>query len=152
MNAPSTQLDLALPDVVTREEWQAAHQELLTREKARTAARDDLVALRRRMPMMRVEAGYRFEGSDGEMRLLDLFEGRRQLIVYRFFYDPDVEGWPEAGCDGVNARGVGTAGHALTFLDLTPLGRQEHREDSPPGRPQGEPYQWWRRHDEYGRP
>ena len=51
----------------------------------------------------------------------------------------------------VNARGVETIGSAMTFLDLTPLGRQEHWEQTPPGRPQGEPYDWWRRHDEYGR-
>ena len=49
----------------------------------------------------------------------------------------------------VTARGVETLGHALTFLDLTPLGRQEKWEDSPAGRPQGEPYVWWRLHDEY---
>ena len=52
------------------------------------------------MPWMAVEKDYRFEGPDGPVSLLDLFEGRRQLIVYRFFYDPDVAGWPERGCTG----------------------------------------------------
>ncbi|MFY1692064.1 DUF899 domain-containing protein [Plantactinospora sp. WMMB782] len=226
----------ALPPIVPAEDWAAAYEAMLVKEKELTRARDELAAQRRRMPMTPVETGYRFLGPDGEVGLLDLFAGRRQLLVYRFFYDPGVEGWPEAGCGGcsmfadsvthpahlnardttlvfvsaasqeqvhayrrrmgwsvpwytlrsddsandfsrdfdvadmfginaflrdgdqvyrtyfVNGRGVETVAHAMTFLDLTPLGRQEHWENSPAGRPQGEPYQWWRRHDEYGRP
>jgi predicted dithiol-disulfide oxidoreductase (DUF899 family) len=170
-----------------------------------------------------------FEGADGGVSLLDLFEGRRQLVVYHFMFAPGAPGWPDAGCDGCSmfvdnvghlahlhardtsfalvssaspakieaykrrmgwtipwvslagndfnadcgvttgfglsvflrdgarvyrtyfttGRGVEALGSTWTFLDLTPLGRQETWEDSPAGRPQGPPYAWWRRHDEY---
>jgi predicted dithiol-disulfide oxidoreductase (DUF899 family) len=218
-----------LPEVVSPEEWQAAHAELLAKEKEATRASDALAAERRRLPMVRFGKDYVFEGPGGPAGLLDLFEGRRQLIVYHFMFAPYVPGWPEAGCDGCSmvvdnighlahlhardislvlvseaaveqieaykrrmgwtipwfshagndfnadcgvttgfglsvfirddqsayrtyfttGRGVEALGSNWTFLDLTPLGRQEHWEDSPPGRPQGPPYEWWRRHDEY---
>jgi predicted dithiol-disulfide oxidoreductase (DUF899 family) len=89
-----------LPDVVSAEEWEAAREELLVREKELTRARDALAAERRRMPSLAVEREYAFEGPDGPTNLLDLFEGRRQLIVYRFFFEPGVAGWPERGCPG----------------------------------------------------
>jgi predicted dithiol-disulfide oxidoreductase (DUF899 family) len=89
-----------LPPIVSPQEWDAAREELLAEEKALTRARDTLAAKRRRMPRMAVEKDYRFDGPDGPASLLDLFEGRRQLIVYRFFYEPDVSGWPERGCPG----------------------------------------------------
>jgi predicted dithiol-disulfide oxidoreductase (DUF899 family) len=89
-----------MPPVVSAEEWKAAREELLVKEKELTRARDALAAERRRMPRLAVEKEYRFEGPDGPASLLDLFEGRRQLIVYRFFFDPDVKGWPEKGCPG----------------------------------------------------
>jgi predicted dithiol-disulfide oxidoreductase (DUF899 family) len=89
-----------LPPVVSPQEWEAARLDLLTEEKAVTRAKDALAAKRRRMPRMAVEKDYRFEGPDGEVALLDLFEGRRQLVLYRFFYEPGVEGWPERGCSG----------------------------------------------------
>ena len=89
-----------LPPVVSAEEWKTAREELLVKEKELTRARDALAAERRRMPRLAVEKEYRFEGPNGPASLLDLFEGRRQLIVYRFFYDPDVKGWPEKGCPG----------------------------------------------------
>ena len=88
------------PPVVSPQEWEAAHAELLVKEKAHTRARDALAAERRRMPRMAVDKEYAFEGPNGPASLLDLFEGRRQLVVYRFFYDPDVKGWPEHGCGG----------------------------------------------------
>ncbi len=88
------------PPVVSREEWDAARDELLVEEKAHTRARDALAAKRRRMPRLAVEKEYAFEGPDGPATLLDMFEGRRQLIVYRFFYEPGVDGWPEHGCGG----------------------------------------------------
>ena len=69
-------------------------------EKELTHARDALAAERRRMPRMAVEKEYAFEGPNGPASLLDLFEGRRQLIVYRFFFEPGVAGWPESGCPG----------------------------------------------------
>src|ERR671936_1357590 len=88
------------PPIVSPQEWEAARQELLVKEKELVRARDALAAERRRMPRMAVEKEYRFEGPNGPASLLDLFEGRRQLIVYRFFFEPGVVGWPEAGCPG----------------------------------------------------
>jgi predicted dithiol-disulfide oxidoreductase (DUF899 family) len=88
------------PPIVSPREWEAAREELLVKEKELTRARDAMAAQRRRMPMMDVEKDYAFEGPDGRASLLDLFQGRRQLIVYRFFFEPDVAGWPESGCPG----------------------------------------------------
>jgi predicted dithiol-disulfide oxidoreductase (DUF899 family) len=89
-----------MPRVVSPQEWKAAREELLAKEKELTRARDALAAERRRMPRMAVEKDYAFEGAGGPASLLDLFDGRRQLIVYRFFFEPGVHGWPEAGCRG----------------------------------------------------
>jgi predicted dithiol-disulfide oxidoreductase (DUF899 family) len=221
-----------LPRVVSEVEWQAAREELLVKEKAATRASDALAAERRRLPMVQIEKAYVFEGPNGKASLLDLFEGRRQLILYHFMFAPGVHGWPEAGCPGctmfvdqvghlahlhardtsfalvsraplanieayrkrmgwtipwfssngsdfndfgltteegetfglsvflrdgdsihrtyfTDRRAVEAFGSVWTFLDLTPLGRQEEWEDSPEGYPQTPPYQWWRRHDEY---
>jgi predicted dithiol-disulfide oxidoreductase (DUF899 family) len=222
-----------LPPVVSVAEWQAAGQKLLEKEKEATRARDTLAAERRRLPRVLMEKEYVFEGPDGKASLGDLFAGRRQLILYHFMFAPDVEGWPEAGCDGcsmfvdqighlahihardtsfvlvsraplasieryrqrmgwaipwfssaesdfnddfgvttpdgetfglsvfirdgddvfrtyfTDGRGVEALGSVWTFLDLTPLGRQEEWEDSPAGYPQTPPYVWWRRHDQY---
>src|SRR4051795_1521871 len=87
-------------EIVTPEEWEAARQRLLVEEKELTRARDALAAKRRRMPWVEVEKRYAFEGPGGPASLLDLFEGRRQLIVYRAFFEPGVARWPEAGCPG----------------------------------------------------
>jgi predicted dithiol-disulfide oxidoreductase (DUF899 family) len=89
-----------MPPIVSAQQWEAAREELLTKEKELTRARDALAAERRRMPRMAIEKEYRFQGPAGQATLLDLFEGRRQLIVYRFFYDPGMEGYPERGCGG----------------------------------------------------
>jgi predicted dithiol-disulfide oxidoreductase (DUF899 family) len=89
-----------MPPIVSPQEWKVAREELLVKEKEFTRTRDALAAARRRMPRMAVEKDYRFEGPDGPASLLDLFAGRRQLIVYRFFYEPGVNGWPERGCVG----------------------------------------------------
>jgi predicted dithiol-disulfide oxidoreductase (DUF899 family) len=101
------QLAMKEPPTVSAQEWEAARQELLVEEKELTRARDALAAKRRRMPWMAVERDYRFEGPRGVASLLDLFEGRRQLVVYRFFYAPDVTtyargagSYPERGCVG----------------------------------------------------
>jgi predicted dithiol-disulfide oxidoreductase (DUF899 family) len=214
-----------LPPVVSREKWEAARERLLAKEKEHTRAGDTLAAERRRLPMVAVEKDYVFEAPHGEASLLDLFDGRRQLIVYHHMLrpaDPDpcsgcsmfadnvghlahlhardtslvlvsrapideIEafrkrmGWtlpwfstrddfnPDFGItdgfglnvfirDGerifrtyfTNGRGVEALGSNWTFLDLTPLGRQEEWEDTPQGRPQTPPYAWWRLHDEYG--
>jgi predicted dithiol-disulfide oxidoreductase (DUF899 family) len=228
-----------LPPIVSATEWQAAHEALLAKEKAATRARDALAAERRRQPMVRIEKEYVFAGEGGPARLVDVFAGHRQLVLYHFMFAPGVNGWPDAGCPGCSffadqvshlahlhardttlafvsraplakllsyrrrmgwstpwfssdpsapggsdfnrdfgittdegetfglsiflrdgdsvyrtyftaGRGVEALGSAWTFLDLTPFGRQESWEDSPRGWPQTAPYQWWRRHDEYG--
>ncbi|MFD7437802.1 DUF899 domain-containing protein [Streptomyces sp. NPDC059861] len=83
-----------LPEVVSREEWLSARKELLAAEKELTRARDRVNARRRRLPMVRVEAPYTFEGPDGTVGLADLFEGRSQLVVHHFMwiYDIDADG------------------------------------------------------------
>ncbi len=86
--------------VVSAREWEAARQQLLVKEKELSHARDALTAERRRMPFLAVEKEYQFDGPHGKARLLDLFEGRRQLIVYRAFFEPGVVGWPEHACVG----------------------------------------------------
>jgi predicted dithiol-disulfide oxidoreductase (DUF899 family) len=88
------------PPIVSNEEWEAARQKLLVKEKELTRARDALAAQRRRMPWQEVEKQYAFEGPRGPATLLDLFEGRRQLIVYRAFFEPGVHGWPDHACVG----------------------------------------------------
>ncbi|MDF2744254.1 MAG: protein of unknown function thioredoxin family protein [Actinomycetia bacterium] len=92
--------DMDLPPVVSPQEWEAARENMLVKEKELTHARDALAAERRRMPRMAVEHDYRFKGPSGSVSLGDLFEGRHQLIVYRYFYEPGVTGWPEKGCYG----------------------------------------------------
>jgi len=88
------------PPVVSPQDWDEARQRLLVKEKQLTRARDALAAERRRMPWMAVEKEYEFEGPGGRASLLDLFDGRRQLIVYRAFFEPGVNGWPEHACIG----------------------------------------------------
>lgn len=88
------------PSTVSPAEWNAARKELLVKEKEHIRAGDALAAARRHMPWMKVEKDYEFEGPAGRVGLLDLFEGRRQLILYRFFFDPDVTGHPDSGCPG----------------------------------------------------
>ena len=86
--------------VVPPQEWEEARARLLVTEKAVTRARDALAAERRRMPWLAVEKAYAFEGPEGKASLLDLFAGRRQLIVYRAFFEPGVFGWPDHACRG----------------------------------------------------
>lgn len=89
-----------LPPVVSADEWKAAREAFLVKEKELTKAHDALAVERRALPRVEVSKDYRFIGPDGEASLLDLFQGRRQLIVYRHFFEPGVNGWPEAGCPG----------------------------------------------------
>jgi predicted dithiol-disulfide oxidoreductase (DUF899 family) len=227
-----------LQPVVSAEEWQSARDALLVKEKEATRMRDELAAERRRLPRVRIEKEYVFDGFAGEAGLLDLFDSRGQLLLYHFMFGPNQD----VGCDGCSMfvdqighlahlhardtsfalvsrapiakiesyrkrmgwtipwyssfesdfnvdfgvgpetpqgavyqdgesfglsvfirdgddifrtyftthRGVESLGSVWTFLDLTPLGRQEQWEDSPAGYPQTKPYEWWRRHDEYG--
>ncbi len=217
------------PRIVSPQEWETAREQLLVKEKALTRARDALAAERRRMPWMTVGKAYEFEGPQGRVSLLHLFEGRRQLIVYRAFFEPGVFGWPEHACRGcslgadqvahlahlnardttlvyasrapqtdiqrlkarmgwklpwytitdtfdhdfdvdewhghnvfirddhgkifrtyfLNNRGDEAMGSTWSYLDITPLGRQETWEDSPAGYPQTLPYKWWNWHDNY---
>jgi predicted dithiol-disulfide oxidoreductase (DUF899 family) len=193
----SEQPAMRTPPIVSPEAWEAARQQMLVKEKAFTRARDTLAAERRRMPWMAVEKAYEFEGPQGKVSLLDLFEGRRQLIVYRAFFEPGVFGWPEHACRGcslgadqvahlahlnardstlaydfgvdewhghnvffrdgervfrtyfINNRGDEAIGTTWSYLDITPLGRQETWEDSPKGYPQTPTYKWWNWHDNY---
>jgi predicted dithiol-disulfide oxidoreductase (DUF899 family) len=215
---------MQLPTIVSEEEWQRSHEALLEKEKAATRGRDALAAERRRQPMTELSTEHAFDGPDGRASLLDLFDGRRQLLLYHFWHPP--EGEPCRGCsmftdqighlahinardttlalvstapqpqiaqfkrrmgweipwytvvgsgfqevrgtteyfsldvflrDGdrvfltyaTSGRGVEALGSVWTFLDLTPLGRQEEWEDSPAGHPQTPAYAWWRLHDEY---
>jgi predicted dithiol-disulfide oxidoreductase (DUF899 family) len=216
------------PPIVSAKAWEAAHAEMLVKEKAQGRARDALAAERRRMPWVEVKNDYMFDGPTGRVSLLDLFEGRRQLIVYRAFFEPGVFGWPEHACRGcslgadqvgnlahlnardtmlvyasrapqadiqrlkarmdwhmpwvtitdsfdadfgvdewhghnvfirdgeqmfrtylVNNRGDEAMGSVWSYLDITPMGRQETWEDSPAGTPQSPPYKWWNWHDNY---
>jgi predicted dithiol-disulfide oxidoreductase (DUF899 family) len=226
----------AFPRIVSADEWKRARDTLLAKEKEWTHAKDALAAERRQLPMVKVEKQYTFDGAEGPVTLLDLFEDRPQLLLYHFMFAPNVHGWPDAGCPGcsmfldnigqftpvhLNARGASFAvvslaplakiqtyrkrmewphrwvssannsfnvdfgltspdlerhglsvflrkgneifrtyftsqrgsealGNIWGFLDATPYGRQENWERSPDGWPQTPPYQWWRRHDEYG--
>ena len=119
-------MTVARPPVVDQAEWDAARAALLEREEAVGAALLELAAARKRMPMVQVERDYRFEGPDGERSLLELFDGRTQLVLYRFFFEEGVAGWPDAGCPGCSsfADGVPQLGllHArdVTFAMASP--------------------------------
>jgi predicted dithiol-disulfide oxidoreductase (DUF899 family) len=88
------------PTAVSAEEWTAAREQLLVEEKQLTRARDALAAKRRRMPWLAVDREYRFDTPEGTKTLAELFDGRRQLVVYRAFMDPGVHGWPDHDCPG----------------------------------------------------
>ena len=108
------------PPTVSAQQWKTAYQELLVKENEFTRRRDALAALRRRMPWTQVEQRYEFESPEGTVSLVDLFAGRRQLIVYRAFVEPGVHGWPEHGCVGCSlmADHVGNLAH-LNARDTT---------------------------------
>jgi predicted dithiol-disulfide oxidoreductase (DUF899 family) len=231
-----TQIGSVARQVVPPAAWRRARAAMTAREKAHMRAGDRLAAARRRMPWMKVAKSYGFDGPQGRVKLVDLFEGRTQLILYHFMFGPKVEGWPDKGCVGcsfvadqishldhiharditfamvsaapladiqrlrerygwkrwpwyssaeafsrdmdvsdesgnsfglnvfyrdgsdvyrthfVARRGLEAFGTAWSFYDVTPLGRQETWQDAPAGTPQGAPYEWWRRHGEYGAP
>jgi predicted dithiol-disulfide oxidoreductase (DUF899 family) len=121
--------NIAHPPIVSRDAWLLARKELLVEEKALTRQRDVVNAARRRMPMVRLDKRYVFDGPAGETTLLDLFEGRRQLIVYHFMFDP---AW-EAGCPGctgfVNALGdlsyLATRDTTFVLISRAPLEKLE---------------------------
>jgi predicted dithiol-disulfide oxidoreductase (DUF899 family) len=88
------------PRIVSEQEWETAREKVLVKEKEVTRAQDALAAERRRMPWLAVTRDYAFEGPKGTASLLDLFGGRRQLILYRAFFEPGVHGWPDHACPG----------------------------------------------------
>lgn len=98
-----------MPKIVTAEQWQAAIDVQMKHEKALTRMRDAVTANRKRLPMTPVEKDYRFTGPDGEVRLIDLFDGKRQLILQHFMFHPD---W-DAGCEGCSmmADHIGPLAH-----------------------------------------
>ncbi len=109
-----------MPPIVSEQEWTAAYQKLLLKEKELTRARDALAAQRRRMPWLAVDEDYEFEGPEGKVNLLGLFQGRRQLVVYRAFFEPGVHGWPDHACPGCSMIGdhIGNLAH-LNARDTT---------------------------------
>lgn len=117
------------PSVVSRAEWLAARKALLAKEKELTRYRDAVNAERRRLPMARIDKEYIVEGPEGKVRLLDLFEGRWQLIVYHFMFDPS---WDE-GCPNCSflVDNIGHLSHlhardtSLVLISRAPLARIE---------------------------
>jgi predicted dithiol-disulfide oxidoreductase (DUF899 family) len=108
------------PPVVSIDEWNDALAIMTSHEEAVAAELDKLAAARKRMPMVRIESDYRFHGPGGEVSLVDLFEGRSQLILYRFFFEKGVDGWPDAGCVGCSSWADGVADlNLLHARDIT---------------------------------
>ncbi|WIG61689.1 MAG: hypothetical protein OJF49_004437 [Ktedonobacterales bacterium] len=118
------------PRIVSRDEWLVARTELLKKEKEATHARDRLNAERRRLPMVKINKEYLFEGPDGKVNQFDLFDGRRQLIVYHFMFDPS---WDDgcAGCtnlvDNIPSRlaGLHDSNTSLVLISRAPLSKIE---------------------------
>jgi len=115
---------VTLPKTATRAEWLAARKQLLTKEKQLMRERDALNAERRQLPMVKIEKDYVFQGPDGKVRLIDLFAGRRQLIVYHFMYDPS---WEKAcaGCTGFvndipDVKGLHARDTSLAIISRAP--------------------------------
>src|SRR5215212_665785 len=102
------------PEIVSQEAWRNERKELLTQEKELTKHRDAVNAERRRLPMVQVEKNYVFDAPHGKKTLEDLFEGRRQLIVYHFMFDPK---W-EKGC-------MGCTGYVNALGDLSMLNERD---------------------------
>ncbi|MEA2717128.1 MAG: hypothetical protein QOI99_1445 [Actinomycetota bacterium] len=120
---------MGLPQVVSQDEWLVARKELLVREKELTRRRDALTADRRRLPMVRIDKEYVFEGPAGKVGLLDLFEGRRQLIVGHFMFDPSWDdGCPScsAGADEISdglLAHLHTRDTTLAYVSRAPLAK-----------------------------
>jgi predicted dithiol-disulfide oxidoreductase (DUF899 family) len=107
---------MAIPKIVSEQEWRAAREALLVKEKQLTRARDALAAERRRLPMVRIDKSYVFDGPAGKRSLPDLFEDRPQLLLYHFMFAPGVDGWPSAGCPGCSMFTDNIGQFALTHL------------------------------------
>lgn len=119
-----SKLENNLPRIVSQAEWQTVHDQLLVKEKAATRARDALAAERRRLPMVKIDKDYVFEGDRGKVRLIDMFDGRRQLILYHVMFGPT---WEE-GCVGcsMSVDNIGHLSHlhardtSLVLVSLAP--------------------------------
>jgi len=122
---------MGLPQVVSRDEWLAARKELLTREKQLTRERDELNAARRRLPMVEIDKDYVFEGPEGTANLLDLFEGRRQLVVGHFMFDPSWDDGCPSCTAGADEIAAGLLGHlhnrdtTFAYVSRAPLAKIE---------------------------
>ena len=122
---------MSLPDVVSRDEWLAARKELLAKEKELTRRRDALNVERRMLPMVAIDKEYVFEGPDGKATLLDLFEGRRQLIVAHFMFDPSWDDGCPSCSAGADEMSAGVIGHlnardtSLAYVSRAPLAKLE---------------------------
>jgi predicted dithiol-disulfide oxidoreductase (DUF899 family) len=120
---------MSLPTITSREQWLAARKELLVKEKELTRQRDEVNAERRRLPMVEITKEYILEGSQGKVGLLDLFEGRRQLLTYHFMFDPS---W-DAGCPSCSllVDNIGHLSHlharntSLVLVSRAPLDKIE---------------------------
>lgn len=124
---------MTLPEAVPEREWLQALDHIHAQEKRATRERDALAAQRRRLPVVAIDKPYVFEGPSGDRTLLDMFDGRRQLLLYHFMFAPDVNGWPEAGCPGCSMF-VDQLGHpahfhardtSLALVSLAPIRRLE---------------------------
>ncbi len=122
---------MSLPEVVSRDEWLAARKELLAKEKELTRQRDELSAERRRLPMVKIDKEYVFEGPEGPRTLLDLFEGHRQLIVVHFMFDPSWENGCPSCTAGADEMSNGHFEHLhardtrLVYVSRAPLAKLE---------------------------
>ena len=120
---------MSLPQVVSRDEWLVARKELLAKEKELTRQRDALSAARRRLPMVKVDKDYVFEGPDGKAGLLDLFDGRRQLIVGHFMFDPSWDDGCPSCTAGAEEMSNGLLAHlhtrdtSFTYVSRAPLAK-----------------------------
>jgi predicted dithiol-disulfide oxidoreductase (DUF899 family) len=120
---------MSLPNVVSRDEWLAARKELLAKEKELTRRRDALNVERRMLPMVAIEKEYVFEGPDGAATLLDLFEGRRQLIVAHFMFDPSWDDGCPSCTAGADEMSPGLLAHlhardtTLAYVSRAPLAK-----------------------------
>jgi predicted dithiol-disulfide oxidoreductase (DUF899 family) len=122
---------MSLPSVVTRDEWLRERKELLAKEKELTRRRDALVAERRELPMVEIEKEYVFQGADGEAALLDLFDGRRQLMIGHFMFNPDWEDGCPSCSAGVDELAPGLIEHlnvrdtSLAYVSRAPIEKLE---------------------------
>jgi predicted dithiol-disulfide oxidoreductase (DUF899 family) len=109
---------MSLPKIATRDDWLAARKELLAKEKDLTRRRDGLNIERRNLPIVEIEKDYVFDGPNGLARLIDMFEGRPQLIIYHFMFDPEWEDGCPSCTAGTNELSAGFLEH-LYVRDTT---------------------------------